>query len=63
MYFAYFLQLAVWGSWTISLGALANERGFDVGLFYSAFTFGALFAPLFGPLADRKFAAQKVAAF
>ncbi|MBQ6828476.1 MAG: MFS transporter [Thermoguttaceae bacterium] len=63
LYFAYFLQLAVWGSWTISLGALANERGFDVGLFYSAFTFGALFAPLFGPLADRKFAAQKVAAF
>lgn len=63
LYFAYFLQLAVWGSWTISLGALAKERGFDVGLFYSAFTFGALFAPLFGPLADRKFAAQKVAAF
>lgn len=62
LYFAYFLQLAIWGSWTISLGALAQERGFDVGLFYSAFTFGALFAPAFGPLADRKFAAQKVAA-
>ena len=61
--FAYLLQFAIWGSWNIALGALAAEKGFNPGALYSFFALGALFAPLIGPIADKKFAAQKVLAF
>ncbi len=59
---AYLLQFAIWGSWNIALGALAAQKGFEPGLLYSFFAFGALFSPLIGPIADSKLAAQKVLA-
>ena len=60
---AYLMQFAIWGSWNIALGALAAAKGFNPGALYSFFALGALFAPVIGPIADSKFAAQKVLAF
>ena len=61
--FAYLMQFAIWGSWNIALGALSAAKGFNPGVLYAWFAFGALFAPVIGPLADSKFAAQKVLSF
>lgn len=60
---AYLLQFAIWGSWNIALGAHSADKGFNPGILYSLFALGALFAPVIGPIADSKFAAQKVLAF
>ncbi len=60
---AYLMQFAIWGSWNIALGTLADTSGFKAGALYSFFALGALFAPVIGPIADSKFAAQKVLAF
>lgn len=60
---AYALEFAIWGCWSYALGSYASEVGVNVGKLYAAFAFGALFSPLIGPIADKKFAAQKVFAF
>ena len=60
---AYALEFAIWGCWSYALGTYASVVGVNVGKLYSAFALGALFSPLIGPIADRKFAAQKVFAF
>lgn len=63
---AYFLQFAIWGSWAGALGGYAGKAlgfsGAEIGWLYAAIPLGAVIAPLFiGPIADRYFAAQKVA--
>ena len=60
---AYALEFAVWGCWSYALGGFGKEYNVNVGLLYSAFALGALFSPIVGPIADKKFAAQKVFAF
>lgn len=60
---AYALEFAIWGCWSYALGSFCGKYNVDQGLLYSAFALGALFAPLVGPIADKKFAAQKVFAF
>jgi len=51
---------SVWGGWAYMLGAWAGAHHIAQGSLYAAFALGALFAPLVGPIADRKYAAQKV---
>ena len=60
---AYALEFAIWGCWSYSLGSYGKEHSIAVGALYAAFALGALFAPVVGPIADKKFAAQKVFAF
>ena len=60
---AYALEFAIWGCWSYALGSFGAKYGVGVGILYSAFAFGALFSPVVGPIADKKFAAQKVFAF
>ncbi|MBR4750944.1 MAG: MFS transporter, partial [Thermoguttaceae bacterium] len=60
---AYALEFAIWGCWSYALGAYCNFNGIAQGSLFAAFAFGALFAPIVGPIADKKFAAQKVLAF
>ncbi|MDO4586182.1 MAG: MFS transporter [Planctomycetia bacterium] len=65
---AYLFQFAIWGSWSYALSAYPGIDGNvwifkGVGGLFSAFALGALFSPLIGPIADSKFAAQKVLAF
>ncbi|MBQ9370884.1 MAG: MFS transporter [Thermoguttaceae bacterium] len=60
---AYALEFAVWGCWSYKLGGYCAAHHINGGLLYSAFALGALFAPVIGPIADKKFAAQKVFAF
>ena len=60
---AYALEFAIWGCWSYALGSFCGEYGIEQGKLYAAFAFGALFAPVVGPIADKKFAAQKVFAF
>mgnify|MGYP000904171119 CR=1 FL=1 len=60
---AYALEFAIWGCWSYALGAYCGDKGIAQGSLYAAFAFGALFAPIVGPIADKKFAAQKVLAF
>ncbi|MCF0234761.1 MAG: MFS transporter, partial [Thermoguttaceae bacterium] len=60
---AYAAEFAIWGSWSYKLGGWGGETGVSVGTLYTAFALGALFSPLVGPIADKKFAAQKVFAF
>jgi len=60
---AYGLEFAIWGCWSYMLGTWAGVHHIAQGSLYAAFALGALFAPLVGPIADRKFAAQKVFAF
>ena len=60
---AYALEFAVWGCWSYALGGFGKAYNVNVGLLYSAFALGALFSPIVGPIADKKFAAQKVFAF
>ena len=57
---AYALEFAIWGCWSYALGSFCGEYGIEQGKLYAAFAFGALFAPVVGPIADKKFAAQKV---
>jgi|GEM_PF-1598406 len=57
---AYFLTFAIWGSWGFAVSAFADSLGFDPGTFGIAGTWGAMLAPLIGPVADRRFAAQKI---
>ena len=58
---AYALEFAVWGCWSYALGTFCSNHGIAQGKLYAAFALG--FAPLVGPIADKKFAAQKVFAF
>ena len=60
---AYALEFAIWGCWSYALGGYCSENNILQGSLYAAFAFGALFAPIVGPIADKKFAAQKVLAF
>ena len=60
---AYALEFAIWGCWSYMLGGYGAQHGIQTGSLYAAFALGALFAPLVGPIADKKFAAQKVLAF
>ncbi|MGI6400925.1 MAG: MFS transporter [Thermoguttaceae bacterium] len=60
---AYALEFAIWGGWSYVLGSFCGLYQVNSGLLYGAFAFGALFSPLVGPIADKKFAAQKVLAF
>lgn len=60
---AYALEFAIWGCWSYALGTYGSHHGINTGALYAAFALGALFAPLVGPIADKKFAAQKVLAF
>ena len=60
---AYALEFAVWGCWSYALGTFCTNHGIAQGKLYAAFALGALFAPVVGPIADKKFAAQKVFAF
>ena len=60
---AYALEFAIWGCWSYALGGYCGDNGIAQGALYAAFAFGALFAPIVGPIADKKFAAQKVLAF
>ena len=60
---AYALEFAVWGCWSYALGTFCANHGIAQGKLYAAFALGALFAPVVGPIADKKFAAQKVFAF
>lgn len=60
---AYALEFAIWGCWSYAVGTFGAKYNVNVGILYSAFALGALFAPLVGPIADKKFAAQKVFAF
>ena len=60
---AYALEFAIWGCWSYAVGSYCGNNHIAQGLLYSAFALGALFAPVFGPIADRKFPAQKVFAF
>ena len=60
---AYALEFAVWGCWSYKLGGYCAAHHINSGILYSAFALGALFAPVIGPIADKKFAAQKVFAF
>ncbi len=60
---AYGLEFAIWGAWSYALGTFGAAHHIAHGSLYGAFALGALFAPLVGPIADRKFAAQKVFAF
>lgn len=57
---AYALEFAVWGCWSYKLGGYCAAHHINGGILYSAFALGALFAPVIGPIADKKFAAQKV---
>ncbi|MGI5832244.1 MAG: MFS transporter [Thermoguttaceae bacterium] len=67
---AYLLQFAIWGSWSIALGAYLAGKLQEVdfcgvhmgtGWIYNAYPIGVILAALFiGPLADRLFSAQKV---
>ncbi len=60
---AYALEFAIWGCWSYALGSYGAAYNIQTGSLYGAFALGALFAPLVGPIADKKFAAQKVLAF
>ncbi|MDO5309119.1 MAG: MFS transporter, partial [Planctomycetia bacterium] len=60
---AYALEFAIWGCWSYMLGGWGEANHVNPGWLYSAFAFGALFAPVFGPIADSKYSAQKVFAF
>ena len=60
---AYALEFAIWGCWSYALGGFGGKYNVNVGLLYSAFALGALFSPIVGPIADKKYAAQKVFAF
>ena len=60
---AYGLEFAIWGCWSYAVGTFCSDNNIAQGWLYSAFALGALFAPVFGPIADKKFAAQKVFAF
>ncbi len=60
---AYGLEFAIWGCWSYAVGTFCSQNNIAQGWLYSAFALGALFAPVFGPIADKKFAAQKVFAF
>ena len=60
---AYALEFAVWGCWSYALGGFEGKYNVNSGLLYSAFALGALFSPIVGPIADKKYAAQKVFAF
>ena len=60
---AYALEFAIWGCWSYALGEFCGKYNVDRGLLYSAFALGALFSPIVGPIADKKYAAQKVFAF
>ncbi len=60
---AYGLEFAIWGAWSYMLGTWASVHHIAQGSLYAMFALGALFAPLVGPVADRKFPAQKVLAF
>ncbi len=60
---AYAAEFAIWGAWSYKLGGWGDANNVAVGSLYSAFALGALFSPVVGPIADRKFAAQKVFAF
>ncbi|MBR5626840.1 MAG: hypothetical protein IKW74_04380, partial [Thermoguttaceae bacterium] len=55
---AFLFQFAIWGSWNVVLGGYPGIQG--VGLAYSAFALGALFAPLIGSIVDTRLAAQKM---
>ena len=70
---AYLFQFAIWGSWSIALGAYLAGKLAEVdfcgihmgtGWIYNAYPIGVILAALFiGPLADRFFPAQKVLGF
>ena len=60
---AYALEFAIWGCWSYALGTFCGNHGIAQGKLYAAFALGALFAPVIGPIADKKFSAQKVFAF
>ena len=70
---AYLFQFAIWGSWSIALGAYLSGKLQEIDLFgihmgtgwiYNAYPIGVILAALFiGPLADRYFSAQKVLGF
>lgn len=60
-----FLQFAIWGAWFVLIsnyfGRTLNFTGEQIGLIFSTFALGAVFAPLFvGQVADRWFASEKV---
>lgn len=60
-----FLEFAVWGAWFVLIsnyfGHTLEFTGGQIGLIYSTFALGAVFAPLFvGQIADRWFSSEKV---
>jgi nucleoside transporter len=59
------LEFAIWGAWFVLIsnyfGRTLEFTGEQIGLIYSTFALGAVFAPLLvGQIADRWFASQKV---
>jgi nucleoside transporter len=60
-----FLQFAIWGAWFVLIsnyfGKTLNFTGEQIGLIFSTFALGAVFAPLFvGQVADRWFSSERV---
>lgn len=62
---AYFLQFAIWGSWSIVLGGYGDEvlkLGGKIGILYTAIPLATIAALFINPLVDRLYSAQYVLA-